>query len=117
MSPVPSAPNPVLVEHDDPWTEDLEVLDDEALAVLAFLQRLGEPPFVGVIDGPIHARVDAYGVITSTVTGPAGELYLQAGDGWNRAIWRVRPNPPCEWTWQTSTTPALAQALIRGLAH
>jgi hypothetical protein len=34
---------PVLVTHDDPWTEDLEVLDDEAQEALALLQSLGEP--------------------------------------------------------------------------
>lgn len=108
---------PVLVTHDDPWTEDFELLDDEAQEALALLQSLGEPPFAALIAGPIHVRVGAYGVVTSTITRSAGELYLHVGDGWSRVLWRRHAGTACEWTWQTATTPALVQALLQDRAQ
>jgi hypothetical protein len=56
-------------------------------------------------------------VVTSTITTSAGEVYLQAGDGWSRVIWRRHAGTACEWTWQAATTPALVQALLQDRAQ
>lgn len=96
----------------DGWLEG-DALDPEATAVLAYLDRLAEiRPDLG---DALVARIDGYGVVTSTIAlGRGVELFLQAGDGWDRVLWTCPSGRVHEWTWRARQTPEDLDALLAG---
>lgn len=94
----------------DGWVEDDE-LDPEAVALLAYLDRLAEarPERPEVPTAHIHAD----GVVTSTIPlDRGGELFVQAGDGWDRVLWTCPSRRVYEWTWRERETPEDLDALF-----
>lgn len=96
----------------DGWAED-DVLDPEAAAALAYLDRLADTG--GLPSGALAAHIDAYGIVTSTIRLDGGaELFLQAGDGWDRVVWTCPSRRVYEWIWRSQQTPEDVDALLAG---
>jgi len=96
----------------DGWVEG-DVLDPEAAAVLAYLDRLADAR--PELADPLAAHIDRYGVVTSTISlGRGSELFLQAGDGWDRVSWACPSGRVHEWTWHERATPDDLDALLAG---
>ena len=61
------------------------------------------------------AHIDRYGVVTSTISlDRRAELYIQAGDGWNRVLWTCPSGRVHEWSWHEPATPEDLDALVAG---
>jgi hypothetical protein len=102
------------IEHQDEREAKLGDLDPDARAVIAFLERISSGAESGAIESdPIVAGVDSYGVVTTTLATSYGEIFLQAGDGWDRVLWTQPPEPPLEWPWD-ARAPTILAALLRG---
>lgn len=95
----------------DGWLEGDE-LDRQAASVLAYLDRIGETLD---LQEEAVAHVDEYGVVTSTLSPPGdAQLYLQAGDGWDRVLWTCPSGRVYEWTWRDHETPDDVDAVLNG---
>jgi len=104
----------VRVSFEDDWADDVGVLDREAREVIAFLEALcAQPALAALVAGPVEVRVDLHGVVTTTLGLGVAELSLQAGDGWDRVIWRAPPAPPREWPWDDVQSPVVLRALMQ----
>lgn len=98
-------------EYDGSVEDD--VLDPEAAALLAYLDRLADARAAG--SDALTAHIDAYGVVISTIPLDRGaELFLQAGDGWDRVLWTCPSRRVYEWTWRERETPEELDALLSG---
>ena len=96
----------------DGWVEG-DVLGPEAAAVLAYLDRLADAG-PKLSDAPA-AHIDGYGVVTSTIFLDRGaQLFLQAGDGWDRVLWTCPSGRVYEWIWREPETPGYLDALLAG---
>jgi len=107
--------NPSLeIEYQGEWKPRVAELDAPAQEVLGFLERVGSGREAQAIkSNPLVAQVDEYGVVTSTLTTSYGEIFLQAGDGWNRVLWTRSPAPTIEWPWD-DRAPTVLAALLSG---
>jgi hypothetical protein len=95
----------------DGWVEG-DALDPEAAAVLAYLDRLADAR--PELADALGAHIDRYGVVTSTISLSRGvELYLQAGEGWDRVLWTCPSGRVHEWTWR-ERAPEDLDALLAG---
>jgi hypothetical protein len=89
------------------------VLDPEAAAVLAYLDRLTDT--VAVPSGALAAHIDRYGIVRSTIRLDGGaELFLQGGDGWDRVVCTCPSRRVYEWIWRKRQTPEDVDALLAG---
>ncbi|HVF80005.1 MAG TPA: hypothetical protein VNA28_17060 [Solirubrobacteraceae bacterium] len=89
------------------------MLDPEAAALLAYVDRLADARPDG--SDALTARIDAYGVVSSTIALCRGaELFLQAGDGWDRVLWTCPSRRVYDWTWRERETPEDLDALLSG---
>lgn len=96
----------------DGWNQSHDP-DREAADVLAYLDHLADGK--AGLAGELVAHVDLYGVVTSTIALDGGsELYLQAGDGWDRVLWTCPTGRTYEWTWRPEETPGDLNALLAG---
>lgn len=96
----------------DGWAEGDE-LDPAAAAVLAYLDSLADAR--PELADAFLAHIDRYGVVTATIAlGHGAELYLQAGDGWDRVLWTCPSGRVYEWTWREQQTPGYLDALLAG---
>jgi hypothetical protein len=102
------------VTHEHPWTREEADLDEDARLLLVFLGELADedPPRVAL---PVAAHVDEYGVVTATLHAGTAELWVQVGDGWERAIWTASGRT-YEWRWEDGASPAVVRALFDGRA-
>ncbi len=107
--------NPTLeIEYQGEWKPKVDELDAPAREVIGFLERIGSAGESRAIrSDPIVAQIDGYGVVTSTVATSYGEIFLQAGDGWNRVLWTRSPNTTVEWSWD-ARAPTILPALLSG---
>lgn len=89
-------------------------LDPQAESVLGFLERLAGSGRLSAADD-LNAQIDEYGVVTAEVGVRGGrELFLQAGDGWDRVLWTCPSGRTFEWIWCERETPRDLEALVDG---
>jgi hypothetical protein len=104
----------VRVRRDYKGWDPSDPLDPEAESVLAFLDRLAVHPRSAEVD-EVVASIDEYGVVRAEVPlGGSSELFLQAGDGWDRVLWTCPSGRTHEWTWRQSETRDDILALLAG---
>jgi hypothetical protein len=97
----------------DGW-DPADRLDPGAESVLSFLERLAKGRLLSDSED-ILASIDEYGVLRATVPcGTSSELFLQAGDGWDRVLWTCPSGRRHEWSWEDDETPADIDALLAG---
>lgn len=102
------------VRRDYRGWDPTDPLDPEAESVLVFLERLPAGGWLRDV-GHLEACIDEHGVVSAQVSlGDARELYLQAGDGWDRVLWTCPSGRTHEWTWRERETPADLRALLGG---
>jgi hypothetical protein len=81
---------------------------------LAFLEQLAASRRLPEV-GEVVACVDEYGVVRAEIPLEGNcELFLQAGDGWDRVLWTARSGHVHEWTWNPTETPDDVCALLAG---
>lgn len=90
-----------------------EPLEDEAAALLAFLDELEpEGPLVGI--GEVVATIDGYGVVCVDVPLGRSGFFIQVGDGWDRFVWEAPSGRAHEWGWDEVAGPRQLRALLDG---
>ena len=96
----------------DGWVEN-DALDPEAATVLAYLDQLVDAH--PELADRVVAHIDGCGVVTATLSLDRGaELYIQAGDGWDRVLWTCPSGRVHEWRWHEQATPEDLDALVAG---
>jgi hypothetical protein len=89
-------------------------LDPEAEAVLSFVEDLACGERAPASESQVVATIDEYGVVIVTVPiGDRSELFLQAGDGWDRVVWTCPSGRVFEWVWDDQSPEDIC-ALLDG---
>lgn len=78
-------------------------------------QLVGDGRLDGVGVGEVVCTIDECGVVSVTVpVGVTTNLFLQAGDGWDRVLWTCPSGRTHEWLWRVGSTPLELDALLDG---